>query len=127
MAVASREQHEDRWRRETREPRSHRVLTRETSSCHQRDIHTLLGPMAGKRASRSTHPRKTHPRVPCTRVQHDSSTCTRFFHGRSGGRIDQHSLFKRFSPRRPLPPSTFYRVLEQRFPSFFAITRTRFF
>lgn len=68
MAVASREQHEDRWRRETREPRSHRVLTRETSSCHQRDIHTLLGPMAGKRASRSTHPRKTHPRVPCTRV-----------------------------------------------------------
>ena len=42
-----------------------------------RDIQTLLGPMAGKRASRSTHPRKTHPRVTlcwCVAV----CACTRF-------------------------------------------------
>lgn len=59
LAVASREPaREDRWRRRTREPRNHRVLTRETSSCHRadrRDIHTRcfwgLGSIAGKPAA----------------------------------------------------------------------------
>lgn len=97
--------------------------TSEPPSSHARNLqlpakrYTHAVGADGRQASEPINtPSKNAPaRTPCTRVQHDSSTCTRFFHGRSGGRIDQHSLFKRFSPRRPSLPPTF---TEQRFPHF---------
>lgn len=69
--------HEDRWRRETRELRSHRVLTRETSSCHQEIYTRCWGRwQASERADQHTLEKRTRMYPALVRACARVSTCT---------------------------------------------------